>query len=118
MESLNPKYSHHQRILTEYLEALAEAKNRNPQAPLAYQVLTDLPRGHFQLSRLGWHERRFHFQVLLHMDLANDGKVWLQQNNTDILIGEELVARGIAASDIVVGFRPEYLREGTGYAVK
>ena len=118
MRPTYPKHTHHQQILTQYLEALAEAKNSNPQAPLTYQVLTDLPRGHYQLSRMGWHQRRFHFQVLLHMDLAADGKVWLQQNNTDILIGEELVARGIAPSDIVVGFRPEYLREGTRYAVR
>ena len=53
--------------------------------------------------------------VALHFDLIND-KVWIQQKNTDILIADELVERGISKSDIVLGFIPEKVRHYEGFA--
>jgi len=40
-----------------------------------------------------------------------------ETHNTEMLAGGELEQRGIEKMDIVVGFRPEYLREATGYAL-
>ncbi|MBN8822093.1 MAG: XisI protein [Spirosoma sp.] len=38
-------------------------------------------------------------------------------NNTDILVTDDLMERGIPASDIVIGFLPEYMRAYSGFAV-
>ena len=109
MESLTKPSSYHN-ILVEYLELLADYYNRPDQDKLEHQVIADQARGHYQLLRLGWHERRFHFLVLMHFDLKADGQIWLQQNNTEILVDNELGQRGVDKRDIVLGFRPEYLR--------
>ena len=50
-----------------------------------------------------------HF-VLLHLDIKPDGKVWVQQNNTEHLLAQELPPYGVPVEDIVVGFRPAYMR--------
>lgn len=46
----------------------------------------------------------------IHLDLI-DGKVWLQNNSTEILVNRELIKRGIAPQDIVLGFRSPNIRE-------
>jgi hypothetical protein len=110
MESMTDPRARYAFILTEYLEFMAAYYDRPAQDALEHQVLADEARGHFQLLRLGWHERRFHFLVLMHFDLKPDGRIWLQQNNTEILVDEELAQRGVDKQDILLGFRPAYLR--------
>lgn len=117
MANMAEKIKRHQHILIDYLDSLARSRNESPTATLEYQVIADLQRNHFQLTRLGWHERKYYFMVLIHLDIRPDGKVWLQQNNTEILVAEELEERGISKTEIVIGFRPEYMRPHTGYAV-
>ena len=48
----------------------------------------------------------------------DDGKVWLQHDSTDAAIADQLVARGIPADAIVLGFQPEYIRQYSGFAVQ
>jgi len=52
---------------------------------------------------------------MLHLEIKN-GKVWVQQNWTEIEIGKELMARGIPKTDIVLGFLPESMRADSEYA--
>ena len=44
------------------------------------------------------------------------GKIWIQQNMTEIRVAQELVNRGIAKTDIVLGFQAPEMREYTDYA--
>ena len=113
---LNEKIVIYQKKLTDYLESLATEYNNSLGTQLEYQAIADTVRGHFQLLKLGWHERRYYHIVLLHFDVKPTGKVWIQLNDTEILIADELVKCGIPASDIVLGFKPEYMRPHTGYA--
>lgn len=97
--------SKYQQIIIQFLEELA---NRNySNAPgIERQVVTDNIHHHYQLLNIGWHRGRFVFSPLLHFDIRN-GKVWVQQNGTELEIGDELIARGIDVKDIVLGFIPE-----------
>lgn len=74
------------------------------------QQLIDHPNGHYQLLRMGWHNNRFVYTILFHFDLIGN-TVWIQQNNTDILIADELTNRGIDKADIVLGFISEQARQ-------
>lgn len=67
------------------------------------QVLADRENRHYQLVRVGWHEgKRIHY-VVFHFDIIGD-KVWIQQNRTDLPIGEELKELGIPEEDMVLAF--------------
>jgi hypothetical protein len=52
----------------------------------------------------------------MHLDIKH-GKIWIQRNETDELIAQELVAMGIARKEIVLGLQPEFVRADTGYSV-
>lgn len=76
------------------------------------QVVADREGNHFQLMRSGWEEegQRHVFGILFHFDII-DGKIWLQLNNTEFYIADELHERGVPKSDIVLGFQPPLARE-------
>jgi hypothetical protein len=117
MEKITKKIATYSSILTEYLESLAEERNTALGGTADCNVIADTKNHHYQLTRMGWQGRKYYFVVLLHFSIKPDGKVWIQQNNTEILVGGELEDWGVEKMDIVVGFRPAYLREATGYAV-
>jgi hypothetical protein len=108
----------HQLIIAEYIKQLSKQLSSASGNVLEYQVITDFENNHYQLVQLGWNGKKFFYQILIHLDIKPDsGKIWIQQNNTEILIGEDLKERGIDNSEIVLGFRPSYLRQMTPFAV-
>lgn len=111
MDTLTEKITKYQNILLQYLNQLAEERNNASAQHLEYQVIGDTVRNHFQLVRLGWIKYRFVHLVLLHFDVHPNGEIWLQLNNTEILVDRELVAMGVDPADIVLGFQPEYVRK-------
>jgi XisI protein len=117
MDHIN-KIHQYRLVLTTYLQTLADERNHALGNDLEYQVVTDQIHDHYQLIQLGWSDKKFIFFVLLHFDIKQDtGKIWLQQNNTEVLVAQALTGLGVPASDIVLGFKPEYMRPHTGYAV-
>ena len=52
----------------------------------------------------------------MHFDVKVDGKVWIQLNDTEMLVADEIVDRGIAKEDVVLGYKPDYMRPFTGFA--
>lgn len=90
------------------------------QKPEDYQkiTITDKDNHHYQLLATGWiTPSRYVDNLLIHIQIKPDGKVWLLENNTELQVAEELVARGILKTDIVLGFHPPQYRALTGYAV-
>lgn len=74
------------------------------------QIVVDNENHHYQLVRVGWHEgKRIHY-IVFHIDII-EGKVWIQQNRTDLPIVEELAALGIPEADIVLGFWKQSLHQ-------
>jgi hypothetical protein len=111
----NNKVAAYQKLLTDVLEEYAADYNRNALGDTKAQVLCDYQSNHFQLMRLGWRNGDYRFGVIFHFDIR-DGKIWLQENRTDILIAQELVERGVPKDDIVLGLQPAQDRAYTGYA--
>jgi XisI protein len=52
----------------------------------------------------------------MQLDLI-EGKVWIQHNSTEIAIDRELIGRGVAFQDIVLGFRSPKVRERIAVAL-
>ena len=79
-------------------------------------TIFDLENDRYMLLSLGWSKgRRIHYCVM-HIDII-DTQVWIQANNTDRLIAEELVAAGIPPEAIVLGLQPPEVRPYTAYGV-
>jgi hypothetical protein len=111
---MDRKIKKYQKILTDFLEEESTSKDLGT---IELQVVTDFKNNHFQLVETGWFEKRFIYQVVFHFDIKPNGRIWILVNNTDILVAEELIKKGVPSTDIVLGFHPAHARQYTGFAV-
>lgn len=80
------------------------------------KIIFDNENDHYLLLDVGWQKSRRVHSCVLHFDII-DGKIWLQENNTDIEIDRDLEEMGISKKEIVVGFHHPSMREYSDYAV-
>jgi len=64
----------------------------------------------------GWDRQHHLHSCLIHIEIIND-KVWVQCDNTEDGITDELIQAGIPKEDIVLGFHEPEIRPYTGFAV-
>ena len=54
------------------------------------------------------------YGTIIHVDIR-DGKIWIQRDFTEEGVASELVDLGVPKADIVLGFKPLYMRQFTGF---
>jgi XisI protein len=104
----------YRQILRTFLMEYRKTKPIN--SDIETQVLFDTEHDHYQIVDLGWDGHNRIYSCQIHLDIRNE-KVWIQRNQTDELIAEELVLMGVAREDIVLGLQPPYARQFTNYGV-
>ena len=108
------KLTGYRRAVENLIGEYASHKPSNGQ--IESEPLMDRERDRYELLSVGWDQgERVHHSVI-HIDIVG-GKVWIQCNNTDRLIADELVEAGIPKEDIVLAFHPAELWEQTGFGV-
>ena len=107
MDRLN-KY---RQIICQFLQDFA---NDDPEAQLIFDPERGLQsrslRDRFLVMHIGWRNDYRIYGCAIQLDLI-EGKVWIQNNSTEIYVERELIKRGIEAKDIVFGFRSPSIRE-------
>lgn len=97
-------------ILTPYLNiSYSNVKIRNRAA---FDQETD----QYLIISEGWNNQEHLHSCLIHLEII-DNKIWIQCDNTEDGIANELVKAGIPKSDIVLAFHPPDLRKFTEFAV-
>jgi hypothetical protein len=99
-----------QKLLTE------RARRSTAQEDVELQTIFDTEHDHYQLTYVGWRNDRREFGCLLHLDIKN-GKIWIQQDGTEVGIANQLVGLGVPKEDIVLAFHAPFMREFTEFAV-
>ncbi|NUM46619.1 MAG: XisI protein [Anaerolineales bacterium] len=107
--------------ITEYRHIVKEllkryASQRPEEKNVETQLIFDPVNDHYQLLNVGWEDEHRVYYCVLHLDLKGD-KVWIQQNNTEHRVAEELIEMGIPKNRIVLGFQSPYKRQFTEFAV-
>lgn len=108
------KIKTYQNIILAILQS--EARDFSIQPKLNDHIIADRAHNHFQLLRIGWDDDDRILQILIHIDIKENGKVWIQENVTELPVDKELVRRGVPASDIVFGMNPPSYRPFTAFA--
>jgi XisI protein len=102
------------------IQALLQEHNqhlpKNNNDDIENELFFDVERDRYQLMRVGWQELKRVYYTIMHFDIK-DGKIWIQQNMTDVDVGQELVDMGVSKQDIILGLHPPYKRPYTGYGV-
>lgn len=92
------------------------ADSRMTTGDVETQLLADKENDHYQLVNVGWENGRRIYGCVLHIDIKGD-KVWIQHNNTENYVAEELVGLGVPKENIVLGFYSPFSRQFTEFAV-
>jgi len=109
------KIDKYEDIVLRFLEEQAEAWN-DSNNPIDFQIIADTQRKRYQLISIGWQDKHQFHGCIFHLDIINE-KVWIQRNNTDSLIADDLISMGIPKHDIVLGVIHPNRRKDTEYAI-
>lgn len=81
-------------------------KISHPQSPnVRAEMVIDKENHHYILMYVGWEKERFSYFSAIHFDIIGE-KIWIQQNNTEDELVDELEAEGVDKADIVLAFLP------------
>jgi len=89
---------------------LLKYAHRPSHGDIEPEMIISADRNHFELMFVRWDGS------VIHIDIIND-KIWIQHDGTSPGVALELVEAGVPRTDIVLGFRPAYVRQYTDYAV-
>lgn len=90
--------------------------NRYVGSPdLKNEIIFDSENDHYLVVTIGWENEMPVRDCLFHIDII-DGKVWIQEDNTDSDIADILVDEGISKLDIVLGFQSPSMRRMSSLA--
>ena len=108
-------------ILESYRQVIQSLLTDYAAIPIANGLIDcytvfDTKQDHYQVMNVGWDGHRRVYGCVLHLDIK-DGKIWIEQNMTEMRVAQELVERGVRKEDIVLGFQAPEMRPYTGYAV-
>lgn len=81
------------------------------------QVLFDDERGRYLVLDIGWDNDKYLHATPIHIDLIGD-KIWIQYDDTEEGVANDLITAGVLKNDIVLGFRSPKIREYTGFATE
>ena len=74
------------------------------------ETIFDDKNGHYLLMTVGWDETRREYATILHIDVKNNAKVYLQHDGTDLEFALRLAEKGIPTMDMVIAYRAPFQR--------
>jgi len=98
--------------MTEYAQYLSGSN----LPKVEYQLITDEKHDIYQLLAVGWENNERIYYVIFHADLIQ-GKVWIQEDNTEDGFANLLLEKGVDKKEIVLAYYPDYHRQYTEFAV-
>ncbi|MBD2195194.1 MULTISPECIES: XisI protein [Calothrix] len=110
MDKLTNYRQYIQELLTE------ESQGKTLGGDIESETIFDIANDRYLLIDLGWKGHRRIYNCLLHVEIRKD-KIWIQRNQTDTVIADKLMAKGVAKEDIILGLQPPYVREYTKFGV-
>ncbi|PZU96383.1 MAG: XisI protein [Pseudanabaena sp.] len=105
----------YQEIIKKVLQEQADYRASLPDAYTS-QVLFDDDRGQYLVLDIGWNGDQYLHATPIHLSLIDD-KIWVQYDDTEEGIVNDLTDAGVSKNDIVLGFRHPKVRQYTGFAV-
>ncbi|USR91170.1 XisI protein [Phormidium yuhuli AB48] len=80
------------------------------------ETVFDLKADRYLVVDLGWNGTGRIYNCLIHLEIRS-GKIWIQRNQTDCSLTDELLSQGVEREDIILGLQPPELRKYTGLGV-
>ena len=79
------------------------------------EAIFDEKNDRYLIMSVGWEADERQHSCVVHVDIINE-KIWIQEDNLEDGIADELVENGIPKSEIVLGFHEPKIRKYTEFA--
>jgi XisI protein len=110
------RLEHYRQSIKTLLKRYADSMSQDPDSTIETETIFDTENDRYLLLDVGWQKNQRVHHCIFHFDIKNE-KIWLQENNTDIDVDEDLEEFGISKQEIVVGFHHPSMREYSDYAI-
>jgi hypothetical protein len=109
------RLEHYRQSIKTLLKRYADSMSKNLEPGVEIELVFDTENDHYLLLDVGWRATKRVHHCIFHFDIKGD-KIWLQENNTDIEVDEDLEEMGISKQEIIVGFHHPSMREYSDFA--
>jgi hypothetical protein len=109
------KLTRYRTLVEQHLSDFAAYANRGRSNGVETQCVFDEAADHYLLLSFGWNQDRRVRITLLHVRLR-DGKIWIEEDDTEEGMANALLRAGVPRDDIVLAFHPPKLRHLTEFA--
>ena len=114
MDKLNNYKKLIKQLLSQY--AKLDSPSTIPGVQVDHLLVADDEQGHYIWLNLGWWKGERLNSPTIHARLKN-GKIWIEEDWTDIGFADQLMAAGVPKEDIVLAFQHPQERPLTEFAV-
>ena len=105
----------YRKIVRRLLHEMAETFRNNSNWELIEAF--DEEHGQYLLFTDGWNGDDRDYGCFMHIEVKNDGQIWIRRDGTDLDIGSQLLEEGIPKKHIVLAFFPMSMREQSDFAL-
>jgi len=102
-------------ILTGYYQISVKKANTLDEIEADNRLAFDEEREQYLWFRSGWDDKQRICHITMYLRIK-DGKIWVEEDWTDLCVVDDLLAAGIPKSDIVLGFHHPSKRALTEFA--
>ncbi len=107
------KVNHYRKLVRSALEEIAtDFKNGRWEVLESY----DEKRGQYLIFLDSWKDEKRDYGCVMHIEVKDNGKIYLRRDGTDLDIGQQLLDEGVPKSDMVIGFHSPAMRAMTDFA--
>ncbi|MFK7950436.1 MAG: element excision factor XisI family protein [Saprospiraceae bacterium] len=93
----------YQKIVLQLLDTWKGYKISN-RPNLKIDIIVNKAMSNFIVLNYGWDNDNYIYNVLFHVELKTNNKIWLHEDTTGVGIAKELIHLGINEKDLVLGF--------------
>ena len=103
------------KILTEYYEMTNNQTSKKCEFEVSERLAIDETRDQYIWFRFGWEDKKQIQHIIIYLTIKN-GKIWVEEDATDLCIVDDLLSAGIPQNDIVLGVHHPSKRVFTEFA--
>lgn len=110
------KLEGYRKIIKEILTNYHQLSRTSAQSDIEDLLTFDEQQDNYLWLRSGWDGTKRVSTIIIFLRIKN-GKVWVEEDWTDLCIVDDLLEAGVPKSDIVLGFHPPNKRKLTDFAI-
>ncbi|MBW4623980.1 MAG: XisI protein [Brasilonema octagenarum HA4186-MV1] len=112
--------THYRNTVQETIKKYYNNSNSQPanttETIISDRLILDEERDQYLWLRCGWDGKRRMQHIILYLQIQN-GKIWVEEDSTNLVIVDDLLAAGIPKTDIILGFHHPSKRAFTEFAI-